>query len=158
MIEGLKMPSEVKGIERASTADTYAFIEKDLLEAIPDLPVRSQYGSADLGRVTKGAAQGMLAKVYLYEQKYKEAETQLQAVIGSKEYKLLDNFGDVWSMDHNNSEESLFEIQTNGTMSYSLGEHLSVVVGSRDDSGWSWGLPTSNLDKEIGRASCRERV
>lgn len=147
LVEGLMMPSEVKGIQRASVADTYAFIEKDLLEAIPDLPVRSQYSSADLGRVTKGAAQGILAKVYLYQEKYKEAETQLNAVIGSKEYKLLDNFGDVWSMDHNNSAESLFEIQTNGSMSYNLGERLSVVVGSRDDSGWSWGLPTSNLDK-----------
>ena len=42
LIEGLKMPDEIKGIERASVADTYAFIEKDLLEAIPDLPVRSQ--------------------------------------------------------------------------------------------------------------------
>jgi hypothetical protein len=85
--------------------------------------------------------------VYLYQEKYKEAEAQLQAIINSGEYKLLDNFGDVWSMDHNNSEESLFEIQTNSEISYNLGERLSVVVGSRDDTGWAWGQPTSNLDK-----------
>lgn len=48
---------------------------------------------------------------------------------------------------HNNSKESLFEVQTNSDISYSLGERISVVVGSRDDSGWSWGLPTSNLEK-----------
>lgn len=147
LVLDLKMPSEVEGIERASKEETYAQIEKDLLEAIPDLPVRSAYSSKDLGRVTKGAAQGLLGKVYLYQEKYKEAEAQLKAVIDSKEYQLLDNFGDVWSMDHNNSKESLFEVQTNSDISYSLGERISVVVGSRDDSGWSWGLPTSNLEK-----------
>lgn len=147
LVTGLLMPADVKGMERSSKEDTYAFIEKDLLEAIPDLPVRSAYAAADLGRVTKGAAQGILAKVYLYQEKYKEAEAQLQAIINSGEYKLLDNFGDVWSMDHNNSEESLFEIQTNSEISYNLGERLSVVVGSRDDTGWAWGQPTSNLDK-----------
>lgn len=147
LVTGLMMPSEVKGIERASIEETYAFIEKDLLEAIPALPVRSAYAAADLGRATKGAAQGILAKVYLYQEKYKEAEEQLKAVINSGEYKLLNDFGDVWSIDHNNSAESLFEIQTNSEISYNLGERLSVVVGSRDDSGWSWGQPTSNLDK-----------
>lgn len=143
----ITMPSEAAGIERASTEDTYAFIEQELLAAIPNLPLRSEQTSAEIGRITKGAAQGMLAKVYLYQEKYKEAEAQLQEVINSKEYKLLDNFGDVWSMDHNNSEESLFEYQTNSDISYNLGERISVVVGSRDDSGWSWGLPTSNLEK-----------
>ncbi len=147
IVLNLLMPSEVEGITRATATETYAQIEKDLTEAIPDLPVRSAYSSADMGRATKGAAQGILAKIYLYQEKYTEAEKQLQAVINSKEYKLLDNFGDVWSMDHNNSEESLFEIQTNSDISYNLGERISVIVGSRDDSGWSWGLPTSNLEK-----------
>lgn len=143
----ITMPSEAKGIARASLDSTYAFIEQDLLAAIPYLPLRSQQSSSDLGRITKGAAQGMLAKVYLYQEKYKQAEEQLKAVINSGEYKLLPNFGDVWSMDHNNSEESLFEYQTNSDISYNLGERISVAVGSRDDSGWSWGLPTSNLEK-----------
>lgn len=147
ILDKITMPSEAKGIARASLDSTYAFIEKNLLEAIPYLPLRSQQSSSDLGRVTKGAAQGILAKVYLYQEKYQQAEEQLQAVINSGEYKLLPNFGDVWSIDHNNSEESLFEYQTNSDISYNLGERISVVVGSRDDSGWSWGLPTSNLEK-----------
>ena len=147
LIKELKMPNEIKGITRASVADSYAMIEQDLLDAIAVLPLRSTQSSADIGRVTKGAALGLLAKVYLYQEKYKEAEAQLQAVINSNEYKLLPNFGDVWSMDHNNSEESLFEIQTSGEISYNLGQRYSVIVGSRDDSGWSWGLPSSYLEK-----------
>lgn len=147
LVMDLLMPTEIDGVTRATASDTYAQIEKDLTEAIPNLPKRSEYSSSDMGRVTKGAAQGLLAKVYLYQNKNSEAETMLKEVINSGEYKLLDDFGNVWSMDYNNSVESLFEIQTNSDISYNLGERFSVVVGSRDDSGWSWGLPTSNLEK-----------
>lgn len=58
----------------------------------------------------------------------------------------MKNFADVWSIDHNNNEESLFEIQTNSDLTYNLGNRLPVVVASRDDSGWSWGMPTSHLE------------
>jgi len=155
----LKMPTEIQGIQKATAAQTYAQIEKDLTEAIVDLPKKSGYDNSDLGRATKGAAQGFLAKVYLYEGKYAEAEDLLQQITcrgkyagNTPEYDLLPNFGDVWSMDHNNSIESLFEVQTNNDITYSLGERISVVCGSRDDSGWSWGLPTSNLENAFKAA------
>ena len=147
IIEDLKMPSETQGIERASLEESYAFIEQDLKDAIAVLPVRSAYAEADMGRATKGAAQGLLGKVYLYQEKYNEAKTQLDAVISSGEYELLDDFSKVWSMDYNNSKEGLFEFQTNEDTRYGVGERFSVVTGSRDDSGWSWGGPTSNLEK-----------
>ena len=41
IVEGLLMPSELQGIERATTEETYAFIEQDLLDAIPARPLRS---------------------------------------------------------------------------------------------------------------------
>lgn len=147
MVMSRLMPNEVEGITRLSASECYSYIEQDLLDAIPDLPLRSEYADADMGRATKGAAQGILAKVYLYQEKYTEAEAQLKAVISSGEYELLDDFSKVWNMDYNNSKEGLFEVQTNDNMTYNLGERFSVVVGSRDDSGWSWGLPTSNLEK-----------
>lgn len=147
LVTGMLMPAEVQGIERASLADTYALIEQDLKDAIEVLPLRSQYSDSDMGRITKGAAQGMLGKVYLAQGKYAEAATVLKAVIDSKEYRLLDDFSKVWNMDYNNSEESLFEFQTMYSANYNLGERWSVVCGSRDDNGWSWGLPTSNLEK-----------
>ena len=147
LVKGMLMPSEVQGIERSTVDETYEFIEEDLKYASSVLPLRSEYSESDLGRITKGAAQGMLAKVYLTQEKYSEAKVMLDSVINSGEYELLEDFGNVWSMDYNNSKESLFEYQTNSDISYSVGERFSVVVGSRDDSGWSWGLPTSNLEK-----------
>jgi hypothetical protein len=55
---------------RAAVAEVYAQIEKDLTEAIPDLPEKSSYDDNDKWRVSKGAARGFLLKAYLYEQKW----------------------------------------------------------------------------------------
>ncbi len=143
----MTMPGEDGTVERSSVSDTYALIEQDLIDAIADLPKRSEYAASDLGRATKGAAQGYLGKVYLYQEKYADAEKVLKDVIDSKEYELLADFGQVWSIAGNNSKESLFEMQTNSEITYNLGQRISVVFGSRDDSGWSWGLPTSHLEK-----------
>ncbi len=142
---GMQMPTEVEGVTRNTLEEVYAQVEKDLTEAIADLP--ESYDGADVGRVTKGAAQGLLGKVYLYQEKYSEAEAQLQAVINSGRYQLLPDFGEVWAIDHNNSKESLFEVQTKYDQTYNLGISLSYVCGNRSDGGWSWMQPTSNLEK-----------
>lgn len=161
----LKMPSEVQGITRATTEETYAQIEQDFKDAIADLPKKSEYSDADMGRATSGAAKGFLAKAYLYQGKYQEAEPLLQELTcrgayasGTPEYKLMDDFGKVWNIDYNNNAESLFEIQTSNDTQYSLGERYSVVVGSRDDSGWSWGLPTSDLENAFIKAGDAVRL
>ena len=61
----------------------------------------------------------MLAKAYLYQGKYAEAEPILQELTcrgshasGTPEYELMDDFSQVWNIDYNNGKESLFEIQT----------------------------------------------
>ena len=54
------------GREDGDVSEVYAQIEKDLIEAIVDLPIQQ----AQVGRVTKGAAQGLLGKVYLYNEKF----------------------------------------------------------------------------------------
>jgi len=73
------------------------------------LPKRSEYSTADLGRATKGAAQALLGKVYLYAKNYPLAETYLDSVIASGEYQLVPAFSDLLVTDNN--AESVFEIQ-----------------------------------------------
>jgi len=50
-------------VEKASVEDVYKLIMEDLTSAEAALP--ATYPASDLGRVTKGAAMGMLAKVYV---------------------------------------------------------------------------------------------
>ncbi|MFC2116774.1 RagB/SusD family nutrient uptake outer membrane protein [Bacteroidota bacterium] len=92
--------------------EVYQLIESDLMEASALLP--SVYPNADdMGRVTKGAANAMLAKVYLTRKKYSDAKISLEAVINDSEagYQLLPVFDDVFSLENQNSKEIVFAIQ-----------------------------------------------
>ncbi|HBK31333.1 MAG TPA: RagB/SusD family nutrient uptake outer membrane protein, partial [Porphyromonadaceae bacterium] len=111
LITGFLMPDKIVGITRSNVSTIYEFIEEDLKAAAEVLPQRSEYDAADIGRATRGAALGYLGKTYLYQEKWKEARDVLKTLIDEDEYDLLKNFGDVWSVDHNNSEESWFEVQ-----------------------------------------------
>ena len=143
------LPEEIQGVTRATAEETYAFIEEDLKAAADVLPQRSEYADSDMGRATRGAALGLLGKVYLYQEKWQEAHDVLKTVIDEGEYKLMENFGDVWSIDHNNNEESLFEVQYAYDETQAVGGALTVVTGARNGpgDGWSWCLPTANLEQ-----------
>ena len=123
---------------RASAADTYAFIINDLQFAIDNLPEK---GATTLGRVTKGAAQGMLAKVYLYQRNYQRAYDLSQAVITGAKYSLYPTYADIWRTVGNNNSESIFEVQTgvNAACNNSAVNIYSVSQGPRQGGrgGWS---------------------
>jgi len=129
---------------RRSKAETYAQIETDLLEAIESLPVKSAYGAKDLGRATKGAAQGLLSKVYLYQEKWLNAYDMAGNVISSGQYSLMPNYADVWKEIGENKQESIFEVQaifSKGVVDY------TKVQGPRGtpDYGWGFNTPSESL-------------
>ena len=80
--------------ERTSKELVYDFIETDLLAAIEALPEKDEYASADLGRVTKGAARGILAKLYAVQHDFPKVIEQCDAIINSAEYSLLPRYAD----------------------------------------------------------------
>ncbi len=103
-------------VTQAAPADVYAQIETDLLEAIPNLP--STVAGMDMGRITKGAAQAMLGKAYLYQDKKAEAATQLAQVNGTtpgqpNQYgnQLLGNFADLWVFSNKYNAETILACQ-----------------------------------------------
>ncbi len=81
------------------------------MDAISRLPLKSQYANNDLGRATKGAAQALLAKAYLYQQKWTEAYNMAGEVMASNEYGLMANYAEIWREVGENKEESIFEVQ-----------------------------------------------
>lgn len=162
LVTGFVMPEEVEGITRSEASAIYKFIEDDLVAASEVLPQRSGYADTELGRATRGAALGLLGKVYLYQDKWQEARDAFKTVIDEGEYDLLADFGDVWSIDHNNSKESLFEVQFMYSETYALGGSLSVITGMRNssdpDDGWAWCQPTSDLENAYIKAGDDERL
>lgn len=104
------LPAEVLKVGRSSAEDVYALIEKDLTDASA-LPSKGEYTAADAYRVTRGFAKTMLAKSYMFQQKYGEAEKVLQQIVEvDKDYTLLPDYGFNWRTEYENSTESVFEI------------------------------------------------
>lgn len=103
-------PSEYN-MPRASDTQVWALIETDLKAAADVLPLRSQYAQADLGRITKGAAQALLTKAYLWQSRWPEAEATAAQVIASGEYHLVPDYSKIFTPDGENNAESIFEIQ-----------------------------------------------
>lgn len=99
--------NDEKSIPRSATADVYAAIEGELLFAIDNLDATA----SQTGRATKGAAQALLGKVYLYENKFSQAATVLDQVISSGKYSLVSNYNSIFEMAGENGSESVFEIQ-----------------------------------------------
>ena len=129
---------------RKTKEETYTQIEADLLDAIDKLPLKGQYAANDLGRATQGAAQALLAKVYLYQNKWQDAFDMSGMVIGSGQYGLLANYADVWREVGENKMESIYEIQAspgNAMRAY------SYVQGPRGtpDLGWGFNTPSVSL-------------
>ncbi|GAA0881005.1 RagB/SusD family nutrient uptake outer membrane protein [Algoriphagus jejuensis] len=92
----------------------WPFIEKDLQDAVKDLPATQ----AQVGRVNVWAAKAYLAKVYLYQKKYAEAKTLFTDVItngvtsNNKKYGLVPYYDDMFRGANDNHEESVWAYQS----------------------------------------------
>lgn len=132
---------------RVNKNEIYAFIIDDLEFAINILPEKSKYNSKDLGRATKGAAIGMLAKVYLTMNDFSNAEKYAMEVINSGEYSLYPNYQKLFALEGENSEESLFEIQAAAYETGGGGTQYNEVQGVRGtpNLGWGFNRPSDDL-------------
>jgi hypothetical protein len=100
---------ESYNVLRSSEADVYAQVISDLKFAVDKLPVASAITVK--GKASKGAAQTLLAKVYLTMGNKGEAALFLQAVYNGNEYQLLPTYASLWGPAVKNTKESIFEIQ-----------------------------------------------
>lgn len=137
-------------IKRQPVEDVYKIIIEDLLYAETNLPVASGYASKDKGRATKGAAQGLLAKVYLYQKNYEKSLEYANKVISSGEYSLMPTYIDVFKSENHNSKESVFEFQAVAATENSIAQGIqqySQTQGARAGSNsWGWGFNTPSDD------------
>ncbi|RPD48035.1 RagB/SusD family nutrient uptake outer membrane protein [Hymenobacter sediminis] len=134
---------------RASRQETYNFIIEDLNAAIAALPERSAYAAADLGRITKGAAQGMLAKVYMYQGNWGQVLTLTDEIIASGQYSLYSDYARLFTLDGENSSESIFEVQAATLAQGGGGSQYAEVQSPRapiPTGGWGFNTPSENLN------------
>ena len=141
--------SEIYNVEQVSPDKVYAQIESDLKEATAETNLPDQVPSAEEGgRITKGIAHALLGKVYLYEEKWADAATELAEVNGTPGemskygYKLLDDYSEIFRPDNTFNSEAILEITHTSIAASGWGDKTKVegfianiMVGPRSYSG-----------------------
>ncbi|MBA4058515.1 MAG: RagB/SusD family nutrient uptake outer membrane protein, partial [Marivirga sp.] len=113
---------------------------------------KSGYSPSDLGRASRGAARGILAKVYLFNNDPVNAEKYALEVINSGQYDLEEDFENANSEQGRHGPESLFEI---GALPFeniqSGGDQYANVQGVRGspNRGWGFNRPTIDLQNSF---------
>lgn len=100
-------PNNLESTKLPNSTDIYPNIEADLKAAYDVLPT----SQSQPGRPTKWAAGAMLSKVYLFQKKYAEAKTILEAIVASGKYSLMAKYHDNFQASTNNNAESIFEVE-----------------------------------------------
>lgn len=151
-------------IGRTPKAEIYAQLEQDLIYAADNLP----YIQSQKGRVTKGAAQALLGKVYLFQNKFPEAAVVLEDLIDNGPYDLLADYSTMFENDNENNIESVFEVQYTdeegagfGCLQCSEGNVAVGFNGIRNyngplfESGFSFNVPVQEVVDEFEEGDMR---
>ena len=153
-------------LARATAAEVYAQIEADLQAAITVLPASK---STD-GRATSFTAHALLGKVYLYQDKFDEAASILEPLVGL--YTLVPDQQSIFYNSGENGPESVFEIQHSKNSNWwnwgfpqgSEGNFGIIHHGIRGyngsvyASGWSFNVPTQDLYDAYADGDSRRSV
>jgi hypothetical protein len=134
---------------QATPAEVYTFIENDLTFAASILP--PSHVPQFTGRATSGSANGLLAKVYLTQQKWASAMSTANKVMTSGQYDLSVNYNTIFNEEGENSKESILEVQATATAAQptQIGSQYASVQGVRGagawDLGWGFNIPSASL-------------
>lgn len=137
-------------VPQSTAAQVYTFVETDLSFAANNLP--NGWDAKFVGRATKGAANALLAKVYLTQKKWPLAMSTAALVINSGTYDLSTPYDKIFREEGENSKESVFEVQATATAAIQTanGVQYAQIQGIRGsgawDLGWGWNTPSVQLE------------
>jgi hypothetical protein len=118
---------------RSSRDSVFAQVVADMQQAESLLWSKTDLPNADIGRATKGAAYAYEGSARMWLKDYTGALEAFNNPELTSNYHLLSNFADVNEYDHQNNDESLFEIQ------------FYLKSGDPQDWGGSWQPPGAEL-------------
>lgn len=138
---------EFAKIPRSTVEEVYVFIEEDLLFAIDHLP--DNYPLNEAGRATEGAARALLARAYMYQDRWEGVKHQTDAIIHSGNYYLYHDFYQMFRVIGQNGPESIFELQNSSVDQGRYRCEYGFVQGPRNNfarlQGWGFNVPSQAL-------------
>ena len=158
-------PANMAPVEYTRARETQDAIWEKIVQDLTDciecesLPNKNGSGSADFGRVTKGAAYALRGKVYMWQKKWSEAEKDLKAV-STMGYGLLQApYADLFTLKNETCDEMIFSARMvelsgsgntfsrnygnfttagNGYTAYSMSTHVVDSYQNSDGSEFKW--------------------
>ena len=122
---------DYKNVPQSTPDEIFTQIAADLLDAVD--VVMEDFTPADAGRVTRGAVQALMARIYLYHtgmsaisglgltaEQWSDGntvitkayvQTALDEIITEQRYSLVDDYAWLFSWDNQNNSESILEMQ-----------------------------------------------
>lgn len=142
-------PAAQSNVRQSEPAAIYSLIESDLTFAASNLP--PTWDAKFVGRATNGAANGLLAKVYITQKKWAPAMAAAGMVMSSGQYDLSTPYNKIFSEEGENSRESVFEVQATASSAIpsANGVQYAQIQGVRGGGdwnlGWGWNTPSEAL-------------
>lgn len=104
---------EAQNITRTPRAEVLAFVVAELTAVADILPNKEEYGEADRGRITAGAALATLARVHLYEGNWSEVVTYTERIMDGSagNYALFPSYSGLFLPENEYSSEDILSLQ-----------------------------------------------
>lgn len=130
-------------LPRTTKAEIVDKIMADLQTASASLP--NTWPAAEYGKITKGVALGLRARIALYNKKYDEAVTSAKAIMDNEtamNYKLHPDYGELFAAAGQNSSEIMLVLPFKEGFSTT---QFPVAQGSRNLGAYSTVVPCQSL-------------
>lgn len=118
-------------------------VEADLNAAINLLP--ETFPAGMLGHATKYAAQGLLTKVFLIQEKWNEAEVSAREIVNSGLFMLTPLYADNFRLGSKDNSEIVFAVRHLAGQDPWLGNRLNQWFAPRARNGYGFDAPTQDF-------------
>ncbi|MBS1745789.1 MAG: RagB/SusD family nutrient uptake outer membrane protein [Bacteroidetes bacterium] len=130
---------DANNVTRTPVADVRSFIVNELDTISNVLPV--SYSGSDVGRITKGAALALKARIELYDGDYAASIADYQTVMGLG-YSLYPSYADLFRIGNENNSEVILDVQYKEN---DFSNWLPGVMTTSSQGGWSSLDPTQSI-------------
>lgn len=137
---------ESQTISRSSHEEVVSFVQSELEAIVSDLPANYEYNAADRGRITRGAAIALNARVSLYDNDWNGVVNYTEQLMNNTEngdYELYPSYSGIFLPENEYNSEVIFDFQyVENNVTHNLMFDLApLTAGARvNDMG-----PTQNL-------------
>lgn len=150
--EEMTSPNEVGKLPRTPVKEVYKHIIEDLTYAGEKLP--ASYSNSQKSRATRGSAQALLTRVYLFDKNWAKAVETAQKVISSGTYQLSPAYGDIFLEKNERSNKEIiftteFKTQVYGTSRIAQWTPRFDREGVADFAGFGSFVPSKLLIKSL---------